>query len=94
MLTAERVVETARELVRTSQVARGERENWDTALAQAQKDPDHLIVCCSYCGRLRAGNSAWVEIPAGIGATLQWAHGVTVSHGMCPTCMGRHYPEK
>src|SRR4051794_258869 len=77
---ARKAVLVAQELLRNAQAARDERENWNRAFAQAQKDPDHLLVCCSYCGRLRAGD-AWVEVPAHIGAMLWRAHGVSVSHG-------------
>jgi len=89
---ARKAVLVAQELLRNAQAARDERENWNRAFAQAQKDPDHLLVCCSYCGRLRTGD-AWVEVPAHIGAMLWRAHGVSVSHGICRTCLDKHHPE-
>jgi PAS domain S-box-containing protein len=58
-------------------------------LQQYSEDRDKLIILCSNCEQIRLRKQEWVpfhkDILAGIGDTL--------SHGICPSCLKKLYPE-
>lgn len=46
---------------------------------------------CSFCARVRAADGEWHAAPATLRASLDaWLH---ASHGVCPECFAREYPE-
>ncbi len=48
-----------------------------------------ILPICSYCKRIRNSDGKWVEIDLHTVDTL----GMQLSHGICPECGGRLYPD-
>lgn len=68
-----------------SQLHRGERAAWAELLAGVPVDPDHIIVLCVRCRRVRT-RRGWSALPLGIEEGLAEWTGASVSHGYCPEC--------
>ena len=47
------------------------------------------ILQCSHCKRIFSESSGWQPPPADLGA----ANDLSVTHGICPDCLKRHFPE-
>jgi hypothetical protein len=43
-----------------------------------------VVLTCCHCHSVRDAGGAWSQSPPPSGARL--------SHGICPVCLGRHYP--
>jgi hypothetical protein len=43
-----------------------------------------FVLTCCHCHGVRGANGGWSHAPPPAGARL--------SHGICPVCLGRHYP--
>lgn len=85
------------EIVRRKQVEKenaGLIENLRLTLARVQK-LEGLLPVCSLCGKIRTGESEtdsdqnWITLEKYIRENTQ----VKLSHGVCPDCMAKNYPE-
>lgn len=68
------------------QVHQGERQAWNQILAQLPGDPDHVVVLCAWCRRVK-GVRLWTHLPIGIEYELRMWDRILLSHGYCPECM-------
>jgi hypothetical protein len=74
--------------------ARRSREawaGWRAVWRESGKHPDHILVCCAYCARLRRDTGEWVAIPTQMSEALHHPP-ASVSHSFCPDCLARHFP--
>ena len=63
-----------------------ERRAWADILARLPGDPDHVVVLCAWCHRVR-GPRIWTQLPVGIEHELRRWDSILLSHGYCPECM-------
>lgn len=63
-------------------------EELQTALSQVKKLSGMLPICSS-CKKIRDDEGYWNQVEAYIAAHSD----VRFSHGICPTCLQKHYPE-
>jgi hypothetical protein len=81
----------------TRTVVRQNREawaRWRAAWTEAVARPNHLLVCCAYCWRMRRDSGEWVEVPAEVSEALQHVPSAEISHSFCPECIARHDPRQ
>jgi hypothetical protein len=86
-------VEKAKALVDAARGRRRERDLWRHIWIGLEKDPERVIACCSYCGRVRTGEGDWGAIPAEVIQALYETPAVTLTHGICPDCEASLAPE-
>jgi len=67
-----------------------ERRQWRAVWSAVRARPDHIVVCCYYCARVRTPNGEWTAVPMGLSNALQQSLCVNFSHGICPDCMARY----
>lgn len=48
-----------------------------------------MLPICSYCKKIREGNTYWQSLER----YLHQHHNIEFSHGLCPECARKHYPE-
>jgi len=48
-----------------------------------------ILPICSHCKNIRQGNDSWIPIET----YMEDKSGTRLSHGICPQCVKRHYPE-
>jgi len=84
-LARERCAQSAQERG-ARRVYQEERRAWADILARLPDDPDHMVVLCACCHRVR-GPRLWTRLPIGIEYELWAWHRVLLSHGYCPQCM-------
>jgi hypothetical protein len=48
-----------------------------------------LIPVCMHCGKVREDGTRWTPMAAYLKIRLD----VDVTHGLCPECLRKHYPE-
>ena len=53
------------------------------------KTLEGILPLCSYCKKIRNEKNVWQEVDSFIYANSQ----ADISHGICPECMHKHYPE-
>ena len=88
---ASAVCRRAAQVSATTRIHREERQEWAALLSSIPLDPDHMVVLCAYCHRVRAPHG-WIELPPGIEHQLIGWGGAMVSHGYCPDCLQQHTP--
>lgn len=86
-LRAQLAVDAARRTVAASREHTGERLAWRELWADTTHNPDHLLVCCVYCGRSRARDGNWVALPHEIESLIRGWSGLCLSHGICSSCL-------
>jgi hypothetical protein len=74
-----------------SKRCQAERRRW-RAVWSGREDPDHVVVCCAYCARVRTPDGQWGAIPASLSQAVHQSPMVRLSHGFCPDCLARHFP--
>lgn len=63
----------------------------DGTEARAWLQGVRAVCACSFCARVRGADGAWHPAPADLRAFLDsWSK---VSHGICPECFAREYPQ-
>lgn len=67
-------------------VHQDERQAWNEILSQLPGDPDHVVVLCAWCHRVK-GVRLWTHLPVGIEYELRMWDRILLSHGYCPDCM-------
>jgi hypothetical protein len=77
--------------VAESKRCQAERGRWRAVWA-GREGPDHVVVCCAYCARVRTPDGQWGAIPAGLSQAVHQSPVVRLSHGFCPDCLARHFP--
>jgi hypothetical protein len=63
-----------------------EKKQRDSLLIGA---PEDCLVMCSHCRKVHLEPEGWQEAPEGMLANQQH----TFSHGICPDCLRKHFPE-
>jgi hypothetical protein len=61
----------------------------ERALARDLRVLEGLLPLCAHCKSIRNGKDEWEPLET----YLQSRSGATFSHGVCPACSRRHYPE-
>jgi hypothetical protein len=51
--------------------------------------PDHFLVCCMECSRVKMASGEWVAIPPALGRTFHLSLITQLSHGLCPECRAK-----
>jgi hypothetical protein len=74
------------------QVQQSHRQAWADLLAPLPGDPDHVVVLCAWCGRVK-GVRLWHHLPVGIEYELRAWDRILLSHGYCPDCMRAAEPD-
>jgi len=59
------------------------------AILAERSGPTRLTTRCSWCGRVRDADQVW----RAAGALDPGGAGQAVTHGICPECLERHFPE-
>jgi hypothetical protein len=76
---------------RESRRLRYERTLVRSIWSECSADPDHIVVCCSYCARVHRPEG-WSAIPPDQSKILHGSPAVRLSHGLCEDCLARHFP--
>jgi hypothetical protein len=71
---------------------RREWKHWWAVWSEYRATPGHHLVCCAYCARLRRSKE-WASIPSVLSQALHKFPKPVLSHGYCPDCIKRHFPE-
>ena len=87
VLTLAYLIVTRRRLRREVAI-RKEREDALTLALQEIEVLSGLLAMCAACKRIRGDDDRWEPVDAYLKR-----HDVTVSHGICPDCVGRLYPD-
>jgi hypothetical protein len=75
-----------------SKRCQAERSRW-RVIWSGRKSPDDVVVCCAYCARVRTPDGEWGAIPASLSQAVHESPAVRLSHGFCPDCVARHFPD-
>ena len=67
-----------------------ERRRW-RAVWSGRDGPEHVVICCAYCARVRTPDGQWGTIPASVSQAVHRSPAVRLSHGYCPDCLARHF---
>jgi hypothetical protein len=86
-------VEKSTALMNLAQRHRLERQLWRQIWIGLENDPERVVVCCSYCGRVRTGEGDWGAIPVEVVRSLYGTASVMLTHGICPECEASVLPE-
>ena len=75
-----------RQLAEQTRVSREALESTTAELRTLQK----ILPICSHCRNVRDTEGAWAELEAYVHRNLE----TRFSHGICPDCLTRHYPDE
>jgi hypothetical protein len=76
-------------LVNSSLERRVERRRWSSLRHTLYDIPEHMLVCCIYCGRVRTLEGDWMVLPPGVRRRRR----LDISHGACTECLAELFPQ-
>lgn len=88
-LQAEVIVARAAAVVGECAQQRSSRRRWFSLWKACYPAPDHFLVCCAYCTRIRTLDGDWVPAPT----LLRGTRSVDISHGACQDCLAQQFPQ-
>ena len=91
---AEIIAQAAATVVAESRRQRDERRRWQVVRSACSVSPDHIVVTCAYCERVRDPQGSWGAIPSYVSKALhrRISNVLRLSHTICPDCLVTRVP--